>query len=182
MMPFPLFTITLAALLSSCVGIVCYAICRRVERSWDPFGWGAVLWLLIQPIVLLFVIMIASMGPLWFAGEVLYAGGIALGGWYHRKAGGASTEWGASISLVLATCYLSIVLGFGVAFLALMSGFFMTAFEGSVEITYLVGIAVYPILAPVALWIWQSLRVRPGIDEPFLEKSRCDPSPTIERA
>jgi hypothetical protein len=164
------------SLLASAFGAISYAVCRSLERLWPPITY---LFHLLLAASLIYWISAGGV-PLigWLLPVTLLVIPALLGGWFHRRSGGHSINAFQAFRL----SYLSIVLSVVLNYLAISLGL-PDHFIGMLPLTfgwpahvvlayksYMLGIIAYPVLAPLALWIWQSQRIHPGIDEALVDK------------
>lgn len=130
-------------------GVLSYTVMRIWEKAWPILA--AVL---AVPSVGLYIFLFArasSQSPrhvLWIALTTLPA---LLGGYFHRRAGGASRNWATAWVVMLAASWLCTVSGaFFRAAIEMGKKGDVLPFEG-----YRIGLMTFPILVPLALWLWQ---------------------------
>ncbi|RYG70823.1 hypothetical protein EON80_06750 [bacterium] len=152
-------SVLLATLVASVQGACCYWLFRKSESKWTPLPYG---------FVLLGLMYAAGAGYLGLviAALAIYMAPALLGGWFHRRSGGISKQWSEAVLIVTLATGLSNISAL------VISAFWATNPSGRAVNepalwSYLVGSYLYPPLTPLGLWLWQSSRVRPGIDEAF---------------
>jgi hypothetical protein len=87
-----------------------------------------------------------------------------LGGWFHRRSGGASRHWLGAFALVFDATLISLAITFFVM-VSIIPPVKLSVPRQALE-AYSFGTTYYPALVPLAIWILKSLRLRPGIDVP----------------
>lgn len=173
-MPEMLPSILFGALVSSCVGVASYALCRFLEPRWKPGNFVVTIGILLQIMLICPVVGVCCSTPPGLGCCLLYGGLVVLGGWFHSKAGGASVNGGAASYLLFTACCVSLSVGLVPVVVILSS--VMTPNWPAV-VSYCLGLAFYPIFAPLALWTWQTLTTGSLVEEPVSPRSSAGAQP-----
>jgi hypothetical protein len=155
----PFLIATLVAWLQS---ILAYGVLRLIESKWRLFPY-----LVFFPLLAYVLYVMASSGD-ETAMMTFFAFGVAaaLGGWFHRRSGGASRHWLGAFALVFEAIMLSVACLALVINIYLVTRTVVTSIPAFAYMAYAIGGVFYPALVPLALWIGKSLQLRPGLDLP----------------
>ncbi|RYG56230.1 hypothetical protein EON80_29610 [bacterium] len=149
-------------LVASVHGSLCYALCRWIERKWTDFPTTILTFLLV------FLVVTSDVGISYnipnketlvldsLRAALVWYGPLALlGGWFHRRSGGASQHlFAAELVVMMAICLSSLpLLGLLVYKPSIVPE--PLPYE-AIFAFYFLGTCLYPMLAPLGLWVWRS--------------------------
>lgn len=163
----------LVLLVASIIGGGSYALCRKIEKAWHFFYHFVVglLFVLIAAGVLATLSVLPALIVSFYLLIIIVPS--LFGAWFHLRSGGSSRDEFCALFTVATSVSLSLFWG------NVLEPLFRPGPFGRIEDSpaplYYLSLWVSPVLAPFALWIWQSLRIRPSVDEPMIEQPRSEP-------
>ncbi|RYG70369.1 hypothetical protein EON80_08110 [bacterium] len=127
------------------------------------------------------IVFFGIMDLISWKGFVCYIVLPLVGGYFHRLSGGAAKSWYSAALLSMATFAITVVLAKPSHAALLPCILLLVPISKTIavnaqiiggvtvrspwEVWYVVGLHVYPVLVPLLLWLWQTVRRKPLVDK-----------------
>jgi hypothetical protein len=154
-----IFALVLTVSIPSALGAACYFLCRRLRPAPRHL-------LVFLTIYALFSICLDAFGLAMFC-LLLCAAVSKVGVWAHKKSSHRyESGWESPYDLLLFSTLLSFLAGLALV-LVLYFHWGVLFFAPLFLLLYFISLVTSPSMMPFLLWMWNSLELRPGVDEHF---------------